>query len=54
MIAFIIDSCKQVALKEVINNLYNVLGTEVFKKSFPAILTDNGSEYKCQVNHVNF
>lgn len=46
MLAFIIDSCSQMAVKDVIDNLYEVLGHEVFKCSFPVILTDNGSEFK--------
>ena len=46
MIAFIIDSCTQVAVKEVIDKLYKMLGCQVFKKSFLVILTDNGSEFK--------
>lgn len=46
MIAYIIDSCSQLAVKEVIDKLYEVLGHEVFKKHFPVILTDNGSEFK--------
>jgi transposase, IS30 family len=46
MIAYIIDSCSQLAVKEVIDKLYEILGHEVFKKHFPAILTDNGSEFK--------
>lgn len=46
MLAFLIDSCKKIYVKEVINKLYEVLGSEVFKRSFPVILTDNGSEFK--------
>ncbi len=46
MLAFIIDSCSQTAVKDVIDKLYEVLGHEVFKCSFPVILTDNGSEFK--------
>lgn len=46
MIAFIIDSCTQVSVKEIIDKLYAVLGHKVFKSSFPVILTDNGSEFK--------
>lgn len=46
MLAFIIDSCSQIAVKEVIDKLYAVLGQDVFKRSFPVILTDNGSEFK--------
>ena len=46
MLAFIIDSCSQMAVKEVIDKLYGILGHEVFKRTFPVILTDNGSEFK--------
>ncbi|MGF0110952.1 MULTISPECIES: hypothetical protein [unclassified Clostridium] len=41
MIAFIIDSCTEVAVKEAIDKLY-----DDFKRHFPVILTDNGSEFK--------
>lgn len=46
MLAFIIDNCSQTAVKDIIDKLYEVLGHEVFKSSFPVILTDNGSEFK--------
>jgi len=46
MLAFIIDNCNQTDVKDVIDKLYEVLGSEVFKGSFPVILTDNGSEFK--------
>ena len=46
MLAFIIDSCSQIAVKDIIDKLYEVLGHDVFKRSFPIILTDNGSEFK--------
>lgn len=46
MLAFIIDSCSQIAVKDIMDKLYEVLGHEVFKTSFPVILTDNGSEFK--------
>lgn len=45
MLAFIIYSCSQMA-KDVMDMLYEVLGHGVFKRSFPVILTDNGSEFK--------
>lgn len=46
MLAFIIDSCTQLYVKEIVDELYQVLGAEIFNKSFPVILTDNGSEFK--------
>jgi len=46
MLALIIDSCSQKDVKDAIDKLYEVLGHEVFKRSFPVILTDNGSEFK--------
>lgn len=46
MLAFIIESCSQTAVKDFIDKLYEVLGHEVFKRNFPVILTDNGSEFK--------
>lgn len=46
MLAFIMESCNQTAVKEAIDKIYGVLGHDVFKRSFPVILTDNGSEFK--------
>ena len=46
MLAFLIDSCSQLYVKEVIDMLYEVLGPKVFSRTFPIILTDNGSEFK--------
>ncbi len=46
MLALIIDSCSQKDVKDAIDKLYEILGHEVFKLSFPVILTDNGSEFK--------
>jgi IS30 family transposase len=46
MLAFIIDSCSQAAVKDAIDKVYELLGHDVFKRSFPVILTDNGSEFK--------
>ncbi|MEG0672310.1 IS30 family transposase, partial [Clostridium sp.] len=46
MLAFLINSCSQIHVNEVIENLYDMLGPEIFKRSFPVILTDNGSEFK--------
>lgn len=45
MLAFIIDSCSQIDVKDAVDKLYEVLGHEVFKRSFPVVLTDNGSEF---------
>ncbi|MDU5107965.1 IS30 family transposase [Clostridium sp.] len=46
MLAFIIDSCTEAAVKEAIDKLYEVVGHKDFKRHFPVILTDNGSEFK--------
>jgi len=40
------DACTQECVKEVIDELYESFGAEVFKRCFPVILTDNGSEFK--------
>ena len=34
-----------VHVKEIVDELYKVLGAAVFKRSFPVILTDNGWEF---------
>ncbi len=46
MIAFIIDSCTEVSVREAMDKLYEVVGHEDFKRHFPVILTDNDSEFK--------
>ena len=46
MLAFLLDTCTQNAVKQVFDRLYEDLGTEIFQKTFPVILTDNGSEFK--------
>lgn len=46
MLAFLIDSCSQVHVKEAIDKLYEMLGFNAFNRCFPVILTDNGSEFK--------
>ena len=46
MIAFLLDSCTKDCVRKAVDKLYEKVGTEVFKKSFPVILTDNGSEFK--------
>jgi transposase, IS30 family len=46
MIAFIIDSCTQSCVKLIMDELCEILGVESFKRSFPILLTDNGSEFK--------
>jgi hypothetical protein len=39
MLAFIIDSWTQIYVKEIVDELYEMLGAEAFKRSFPVILT---------------
>ncbi len=46
LLAFLLESKTQAAVLEVFNNLEDLLGLSVFKKTFPVILTDNGSEFK--------
>lgn len=46
MLAFLIDTCSMICVKEIIDKLYEDLGHKVFNRSFPVILTDNGSEFK--------
>ncbi len=40
------DACTQECVKDVIDELYEWLGADVFKRCFPVILTDNGPEFK--------
>jgi len=46
MLAFLLDACTQEAVNQVFDKLYTNLGLKVFQKTFPVILTDNGSEFK--------
>lgn len=45
MLMILLNAKTQEAVKQVFDNIENSIGTELFKKTFPAILTDNGSEF---------
>ena len=45
MPAFLRDNKTSKSVIDVFNNLYKVLGKEIFEKIFPVILTDNGTEF---------
>lgn len=45
MLAFIRDANTSKSVTDIYNHLDKVLGTELFSKLFPVILTDNGSEF---------
>lgn len=45
MLAFLLDSKTQKEVLKVFNMLEEDLGSELFAKTFPVILTDNGSEF---------
>ena len=46
MIIILLPNCTQKAVVDAINNLSSTLGIRTFKKYFPVLLTDNGSEFK--------
>lgn len=46
MIVILMPDCTQRSVINAINNLTDALGIRTFKKYFPVILTDNGSEFK--------
>ena len=46
MIIILLPDCTQKSVIQAINNLTDSLGIRTFKKYFPVILTDNGSEFK--------
>lgn len=46
MLAFLMEANSQDCVKGVIDELEQSLGLDLFKKVFPVILTDNGSEFK--------
>ena len=46
MLIILMPDCTQHSVIKAINDLMEVLGIRTFKKYFPVILTDNGSEFK--------
>lgn len=46
MIIILLPNCTQKAVIDAINNLSTTIGIRTFKKYFPVLLTDNGSEFK--------
>lgn len=46
MLIFLLDNASQECVEEVFNYLTKALGLNVFRRLFPVILTDNGSEFK--------
>ena len=46
MLVILLPRCTQECVVNAINELYSTLGPRLFKKYFPVILTDNGSEFK--------
>ncbi len=46
MLVILLPSCTQNAVVNAINDLCDTIGIRTFKKYFPVILTDNGSEFK--------
>ncbi len=46
MLLFLLETASQQCVEEVFDMLRNKLGLETFRKFFPVILTDNGSEFK--------
>lgn len=46
MLVFLLDSKTQEEVKRVFDYLTNMMGVEKFKKLFPVILTDNGTEFQ--------
>lgn len=45
MLAYLREANTSKSVTDVFNNLYDVLGRDVFMRMFPVILTDNGSEF---------
>lgn len=46
MLIFLIESASQKCVQAVFDELNEKLGTEIFQRLFPVILTDNGGEFK--------
>jgi len=45
MIAILLEKCTQNSVVEAIDKTYDDIGLDLFKSSFPILLTDNGSEF---------
>ncbi|MDO4557332.1 MAG: IS30 family transposase, partial [Lachnospiraceae bacterium] len=45
MLAFLLERNTSQAVIDVYNNIYNKVGKDTFKRLFPVLLTDNGSEF---------
>jgi len=46
MLVILLPTCTQKSVIDAINNLTDTLGIRLFRKYFPVLLTDNGSEFK--------
>lgn len=46
MVAILLDACTKECVRGALNRIYASLGPDVFRKTFPVLLTDNGSEFK--------
>lgn len=46
MLVILLPACTQKSVIDAINNLTDTLGIRLFRKYFPVLLTDNGSEFK--------
>ncbi len=46
MLVILLNSCTQKCIIDAINTLTETLGIRMFRKYFPVLLTDNGSEFK--------
>lgn len=45
MVGILLDKCTQDCVTEAFDKIYDDLGPELFKSTFPILLTDNGSEF---------
>lgn len=45
MLAFLLNQKNSISVQKVFDYVENILGNELFEKTFPIILTDNGSEF---------
>ncbi|WP_083273633.1 helix-turn-helix domain-containing protein [Geosporobacter ferrireducens] len=46
VVALLLDTCTQACVIDALNKLYETVGQDVFRSSFPVILTDNGTEFQ--------
>jgi len=54
MLIFLLEECSLKCVGEAFDSLTEFFGVEEFRKSFPIILSDNGSEATTHLNCISY